>query len=60
MGFGFRPAGVRVPAGGWVSCRRFGVERKPSLGTKKNPMRTTKPMMTMSDLENYVVDRGFR
>ena len=51
-GFGFRPAvGFRV--------RRFGVERKPSLGTK-NPMLTTKPMMTMSDLENYVVDRGFR
>ena len=51
-GSGFRPAvGFRV--------RRFGVERKPSLGTK-NPMLTTKPMMTMSDLENYVVDRGFR
>ena len=49
--------------GPWLAVgfrvRRFGVERKPRLATK-NPMQTTKPMMTMSDLENYVVDRGFR
>ena len=52
MGFGFRPAvGFRV--------RRFGVEMKPSLGTK-NPMRTTKPMMTMSEVEKYLVDHGCR
>ena len=51
-GSGFRPAvGFRV--------RRFGVEMKPSLGTK-NPMRTTKPMMTMSDAEKYLVDHGIQ
>ena len=36
-----------------------GVEMKPSLGTK-NPLRTTKPMMTMSDVEKYLDDHGFR
>ena len=52
MGFGFRPAvGFCV--------RRFGVEMKPSLETK-NPMRTTKPMMTMSEVEKYLVDHGYR
>ena len=29
---------------------------KPSLGTP-NPKQTTKPMMTRSDLEKYLVDR---
>ena len=32
---------------------------KPSLGTK-NPKQTRKPMMTMSVLEKYLVDRGYR
>ena len=32
---------------------------KPSLGTP-NPKQTTKPMMTRSDLEKYLVDRGIQ
>ena len=32
---------------------------KPSLGTN-NPKQTTKPMMTMSDLEKYLVDHGIQ
>ena len=59
MGFGFRPAGFRAPAGGWVSCPALRGDMKPSLGTK-NPLRTTKPMMTMSDVEKYLVDHGYR
>ena len=33
---------------------------KPSLGTTNDPKQTTKPMMTMSDLEKYLVDHGYR
>ena len=59
MGFGFRPAGSGFRPAIGFRARRFGVEMKPSLGIK-NPMRTTKPVMTMSDAEKYLVDHGFR